>query len=437
LRKSVLCFLFVLFATPIVMAQDGERVDRLQQVRDKLGINLNGFLDYRVGQRLQHDDHADDDILNEARFQLDLSKDIKEVTLRIRADLLYDALDEDASDIDLERGDGWLDLREANAMFSPTDWMDVKIGRQILTWGTGEYLFVNDLFPKDWVSFFNGRDQEYLKAPSDALFVSMFPGWADIYIAYTPRFDPDRYITGESISYYNALAGTRAGDDAIQNPSVQNDWFKDDEIAIRIAKNVGSYELSGYFYDGYWKSPGGMDLTTMRGIFPDLRVYGASARGTLGKGIANVEIGWYESRNDKDGDDPFINNSEFRFLVGYQREMGRDLTLGLQYYLEYMNDYGDYKRTLPAGMKARDHDRHVTTISLTKLLMSQNLRLSLFAYYSPSDHDVFIRPSANYKINDSWQASIGANIFAGKYEHTFFGQFEHNSNVYVSARYSF
>ena len=27
--------------------------------------------------------------------------------------------------------------------------------------------------------------------------------------------------------------------------------------------------------------------------------------------------------------------------------------------------------------------------------------------------------------------------FDGKYEHTFFGQFEHNTNVYLSARYSF
>ena len=35
---------------------------------------------------------------------------------------------------------------------------DLKIGQQVLTWGTGDYVFLNDLFPKDYQSFFSGRD---------------------------------------------------------------------------------------------------------------------------------------------------------------------------------------------------------------------------------------------------------------------------------------
>ncbi len=77
--------------------------------------------------------------------------------------------------MDLDSGDGAFDLREASLVFSPSADTDVKVGRQILTWGTGDLVFINDLFPKDWVSFFIGRDVEYLKAPSDALKVSAFP----------------------------------------------------------------------------------------------------------------------------------------------------------------------------------------------------------------------------------------------------------------------
>ena len=51
-------------------------------------------------------------------------------------------------------------IREANGLVSPLSWMDVKLGRQILTWGTGDYLFINDVFPKDYESFFIGRDDE-------------------------------------------------------------------------------------------------------------------------------------------------------------------------------------------------------------------------------------------------------------------------------------
>jgi hypothetical protein len=58
-------------------------------------------------------------------------------------------------------------------------------------------------------------------------------------------------------------------------------------------------------------------------------------------------------------------------------------------------------RPLASESQARDGDRLVTTVRLTKLLMNQNLRLSLFGYYSPSDKDVYLRPNVNYKVSDA------------------------------------
>ena len=171
-------------------------------------------------------------------------------------------------------------------------------------------------------------------------------------------------------------------------------------------------------------------------LFPDLNVYGASARGPVGKGIGNVEVGYYDSADDSSGRNALLNNSEMRYLLGYTQEIGRDFTMGLQYYVEQMLDYHAYKRSLTAG-PARDQYRHLTTIRLTKLLMNQNLRLSLFTYYSPSDKDVHMRPNINYKVNDNLAWEIGANIFFGDYPNTFFGQFENNTNIYTGWRYTF
>ena len=91
----------------------------------------------------------------------------------------------------------------------------ITLGRQILTWGTGDLVFINDLFPKDWVSFFIGRDVEYLKAPSDALKVSAFSGWANLDLVYTPRFDADRFIDGRRLSFFNTGRGRLTGRDAV------------------------------------------------------------------------------------------------------------------------------------------------------------------------------------------------------------------------------
>lgn len=392
----------------------------------ELPVEAHGFYEMRGGYRLQNDKYEKDMSIMESRVQLDLFSYFDWGDLKFKGDVYGDLVTEK----------GYFDMREANLFTRPTDFMDVKVGRQILTWGTGDLVFINDLFPKDWQSFFIGRDTEYLKAPSDAAKVSFFADWANLDIIYTPRFDHDRFIRGERISYWNANLQRLAGQDAIVHTDKPNDWFRDSEIAARLYKNIDNVELALYGYHGYWKSPGGQNTTMTQAIFPDLNVYGASVRGALGKGIANAEIGYYESADDLSGKNPLINNSEMRYLVGYTREIGKDFTMGLQYYVEQMLDFSAYQRYRPAG-PARDRDRHLVTLRLTKLLMNQNLRCSLFTYYSPSDKDVYMRPNVNYKASDNVAVEVGSNIFFGDYPNTFFGQFQDNTNVYAGLRYSF
>jgi hypothetical protein len=404
----------------------GQSADANESFLSKLPFETHGFYEMRAGYRLLNDKYEKDMSIMENRLQLELSSYPDWGDVKVKGDFIGDLVTEE----------GDFDLREANVFLRPTDYMDVKVGRQILTWGTGDLIFINDMFPKDWQSFFIGRDSEYLKAPSDAAKVSLFSDWANLDIAFTPQFDPDRYINGERISYWNSDLGRVAGQDAIVHTDKPNEWFKDSEFATRLYKNVHDYELALYGYHGYWKSPGGENATRTKAIFPDLNVYGASARGNFGKGIGNVEVGYYDSLNDQSGNDPLINNSEFRYLVGYTQEIAKNFTMGVQYYVEHMMDYGAYIRNLPSG-PARDRDRHLTTLRLTKLLMDQNLRCSLFTYYSPSDKDVYMRPNVNYKVNDNLAVEVGANIFFGDYPNTFFGQFHNDTNVYMGARYSF
>jgi hypothetical protein len=399
-------------------------------------FDVSGFWEARGGVRTQGDPHEKDESIGETRLQLQIEKLWESVAISVTNDFLYDPV-LDRHRISLEEGEGWVDLREASLAFSPASFVDVKVGRQILTWGTGDLVFINDLFPKDFNSFFIGRDEEYLKAPSDAARFSLFSKWANLDVVYTPRFDADRFVDGRRISYFNANLGRLAGRDAIVRVDKPDEWFEDDEIAIRIYRSFRGYELAVYGYDGFWKSPAGQNPLTGLATFPDLSVYGASVRGSIGRGIGNIEFALYNSEDDERGDDPLVRNGELRFLVGYEQELAKNLTMGVQYYLEYMMDHNDYRRTLPPGTPRIDEVRHVLTLRLTKLLINQNLRLSLFTFYSPSDNDAYLRPNINYKIDDHWSAEVGGNIFTGTDDHTFFGQFRKNSNVYGGVRYSF
>ncbi|WP_372612654.1 hypothetical protein [Halomonas sp.] len=398
--------------------------------------NVTGFWDLRAGSRLQ-DDPAQDEafVLGEARLQLSRTWYTDAATTTVTGDFLYDPVAEE-QEVDLETGQGWFDLREANVLLRPLDAVDAKIGRQVLTWGVGDLVFLNDLFPKDFVSFFNGRDVEYLKAPSDAVRVSLFGDAANLDLVYTPRFDPDRFITGERLSWFNPVEGRVTGDDAVISPAVPGDWFNDDEIAARLYRNAGAFELAAYAYNGFWKDPMGMAVSGEL-FFPALSVYGTSLRGPGAGGIVSAEFAYYDSREDRAGDDPRLPNSQWRTLVGFERELLPEFTAGVQYYTEITDDFGALRDALPQSADAGDRIRHTLTLRLTKLAMNQRLTLSAFNFWSPSADDGHLRFTAGYKVTDDWLVEAGVNAFYGPDETSFFGQLKDNTNAFVAVRRGF
>ncbi len=399
----------------------------LRQSLDEAGIDSNGFLELRAGRRLVDPVNEKHTSMAEARLQLELNADFGWGLVKLKNDFLADPVTDDYL----------ADLRELSLIFFPLDFLDVKIGRQVLTWGTGDLLFVNDLFPKDWKSFFIGRDSEYLKAPSDAFKVSAFFDLLNIDLVYVPLFNGSDYIDGDRLSYWNPVLGRTAGRDDVFHDEDKDSFFNEDEWAIRLYRTINGIETALYGYDGYWKTPEGLNPLSGRLTYPKLRVYGVSLLSALLGGLGSLETGFYDSRSDRRGDNPLIRNSEWRILVGFEHELGRDFTGGIQYYLEYMDDYADYKRTLPAGMAKKDRARSIFTLRLTKLLFNQNLTLSCFTYYSPSDKDIYVRPKVSYKVNDHWLVEGGMNLLFGADDYTFFGQLEGNTNAFLGTRISF
>ena len=395
---------------------------------------FTGFFDLRYGARTQDNALMPRDILGEGRLHLEAGFGTT-IQTRLAFDVVGDVVLSGQS-LDLNAGTGVLDLRQANVSFRPVASVDVKLGRQILTWGTGDLLFINDLFPKDYESFLVGRDIEYLKAPSDALKLSFFSDIVNLDLVYTAQFDPDRYIDGERLSFFSPIAGSQIGGTAIP-VALPDDSFSDDELALRLYRTVAGFELAAYFYDGFWKSPVGYDTALSENTFPQLQAIGASLRGPVGPGLLNVELGYYDSNEDPTGSDPNIPNSQTRWLIGYEMEVARETTLGLQYYQEIRDDQAAYLAALPTGMTARPETRDVLTARLTRSFLDQRLIANLFVADSPSDKDGYVRASLSYSVSDALRLNVGINHFYGDTEQTFYGQFQDDSNAYVGLRFGF
>jgi hypothetical protein len=331
-----------------------------------------------------------------------------------------------------------LTVREMNLALTPLRMMDIKIGRQVLTWGTGDYLFINDMFPKDYISFFSGREDEYLKKPSDAVRLSMYFDEVNVDAVLIPLFEPNTIADGDRLSFYDSFQGGIAGeasDRFLAEPAHQPENM---EYALRAFRTFGSYELAGYFFRGFYKNPQGyQDEAARRLFYPRVNVYGSSLRGPFLGGIGNVETGYYDSRQDSRGDDRLIENSMWKTMAGYSKDLGSDWNIGLQYLFEQRLDYGRYAQNLLNQDLCFDRYRHVVTQRISKLFKNQTVEWSVFNFYSPSDRDGYLRSSVSYQMTDQWTLTAGVNFPWGDDDYTEFGQMKKNQNIYARVRYSF
>lgn len=391
---------------------------------------IHGFGELAVASRFLADPVISDDfVLAEARFRLDLSHYTDLAELSFKVDLVADDVIDDVV----------IDIRQAVITLHASSWLDVRAGRQVLTWGTGDLVFLNDLFPKDFVSFFIGRDVEFLKAPSNSVKFSFYPKPVNLDLVWTPVFTPDRYITGVRLSYFDSSVPGLVSAESMGQPltaALPPKTIENGELAGRLYRTFGGYELALYGYMGFTKQPLAFDPSLDVATFSRLGAYGASLRGTVASGIGNLEGSYYDSVDDRAGTDPNVPNSQVRGLLGYERQLFADFTLGLQYFLQWNLDYDQLIANSPTPQFEPDELQHTLTLRMTYRFRQETMIMSLFAFVSPSDEDTHLRPSFTYAWSDAVTIDLGANIMAGN-EAGFFGQLEQNSNIYGRLRYSF
>ncbi len=391
-------------------------------------VAIDGFVEADYGVATVEGRPQGDIMLSETRGQVRLSSYGERGDAFLRLDVLHDRVGSDETEIELR--EGYLRF----TLFG--DNVEAKVGRQPLTWGTGDLLFVNDLFPKDWVSFFAGRDDQYLKAPVDALRLGIFNLPVTVDLVLMPAFTPDRTPTGERLSVPGAGAAAIPG---IETPSGS---IEDGEVALRLSRYVGGASVALYGYYGFFPTPqgarDGFAKTSATGFYhPELSVYGASARGAALSGVYSLEAGYYDSREDRGGDDPLVPNSSLRHIAGFERQVAEDLTASVQHYGEWMQDFSAYEDALPDGAPTADEYRQLVTLRLEKLVHYQTVRLSLFGFWSPTDEDGHGRALVSYDVSDEVKISVGANVFTGSTRATTFGMLDDDDNVFTRVRYSF
>ncbi len=405
----------------------------------KKGPRVYGFIENGFGAKFDNDEDTKHRRYNMAEQRVQLKTRFFpenpaflydwDAEVNVKAEFVSD----EYYDITLDKS-----FREFSLSASPLSFMDIKVGKQIFTWGTGDYLFINDMFPKDYISFYIGRHDEYLKKPSYGAKASIYLKKSNLDLVYLPFFVPNSAPNGTRLSFYDVFQQGIVGESSRFSIHRPDRTFRNAEYAARWYGNISGYEWAFYYFNGYYKNPCGFYDEMNRVVFyPRVSVYGASLRGAIFRGIGSVEFGYIDSRQDRSGENRLIPNDKVKLLAGYEKDLGNDFRIGLQHQFSRMLDYDNYDSSLMPWDLRYDKIQHLSTLRLTKLFKSQTVRASLFVFYSETDRDTYWRPFLSWDVTDQFNVTVGANLMWGDKDTTDFGQMEQDKNVYVRFRWSF
>ncbi|PIV88206.1 MAG: hypothetical protein COW48_07265 [Hydrogenophilales bacterium CG17_big_fil_post_rev_8_21_14_2_50_63_12] len=344
-----------------------------------------------------------------ARLQVDATKDAWH--LLAKGDVAYDHLGRQ----------GESELREGYVDYTADGW-DLRIGRQVITWGLGDLVFVNDVFPKDHEALFAGRPLEYLKRGVDAVKLGAYPEFASFELVLAPDFRESRIPDAGRFHLFGPPPT------ATEKPG-QGEW------SLRAYRDVAGWDAALYLHHGFQRTPS-MRPNPNTFFYPELSIYGASLSGRAGEGVLSLEAAYYDSRQDRAGSDFTVPNSQTRLLAAWQTQPWEDFTLNLQYYAEHMHDYAAYRAALPAGFPVEARWSPTLGFRATQFFLHQTLRLSVYASQNTSNGDTFLNPELRYSFNDHVWGAVGANLYGGDPWGPF-GQLARDDNAYLQLRYEF
>ncbi|MEZ4270422.1 MAG: hypothetical protein R3C68_02955 [Myxococcota bacterium] len=240
-----------------------------------------------------------------------------------------------------------------------------------------------------------------------------------------PYIYPDNVPTGRRLSLYGR-DGPIGESNALTFEPVSKS-LHNGELALRLFQNVASVEWALYSYLGFTKQPTFQLTPAALPTYARMAAYGWSVRTSILGLLANAEMSLYHILENENSS----ARSQWRGLIGLEREIFAKLTVGAQYYVE-INAQGT-DNLQPELSTAQ----HRVSLRLTYLARRDDLTLSLFGIYAPQAQDAHIRPRIAYRIADGLVTTLGANIMVGRDRQTFFGQFQDNTNVFIALRFSY
>ncbi|MDO8586942.1 MAG: hypothetical protein Q7T82_07860 [Armatimonadota bacterium] len=382
-------------------------------------FEVHGFLQNNSSQRINTSSRFPAELLKlENRAQLELIHSGTKLGWHSKTDFIWDP------DNRFSR----VDAREAY-LTNKSSRLDLTLGKEIITWGVGDLIFLTDVFPKDWVAFITGAPIEYLKKGSIAAKADYYVRGTTVEGIWIPVFEGDTLPAGNKLAFFSPFPPD-ASVREVDPPTT----FGNSQVGLRVSRMIHDYDTSLYLYSG-WDPRPSPNFASSSLEHHRLKMPGLSFQGPFRGSLLSGEFAYYRTE-DTSGANPAIPNPSLRWLLGLERTLTGNRVVSFQFYQELMTDYGAYESSLPVGFPSEPRLDTVITARYRDTLRGETVKRTIFALYRPSQRDYFINAEWRQDLSDTVWYALGINLFGGR-AWTTYGQFEKDSNLYVTVRRSF
>jgi len=416
--------IFVLFFTGIANAQNYE-------LRGSLRGWTRAFIE---------DPHTVD--LAQAKLKLELVSSLGMNTAffartfvtseKFRGDL-YETMDPN-EDINISLQEAYIDYY--------TDWMSLRFGRQVMTWGKADEINPTDILnPQDLTNMM--EDKIIRKKGLFAIKANWIISDFELETIWKPEYGYMSLPSLDSPWSFLDLAGGRR----FEQPEKPGSDLDETEWGIRLSRTISWFDLSTTWYDG-WDNIYTMDFKNAGQVpfgAPLMISRTKMVGGAFAASIASIGVwgeGAYFITEDGEGDNPFVRNPYAQYVIGSDYTFYSGLKINVQYFQEVRTGEDSYAEELSEDMLPSalgiglQLERAMTARLQYAFGFGESQSIEVFTMADLEESGYMIGPKYRISPEPGVEFEFGGVVLVGD-EESMYGRFDNNSHIYLKCTYSF
>ena len=321
-------------------------------------------------------------------------------------------------------------LHEAYGEYTSEYW-DIRIGRQIITWGKADGIRITDLIcPTDLTEFIT-LEFDDMRIPVNAFKFRLLFDKVNLEFIGIPVFTPGKSSPSDSPWHISLPI---AEDINVTNPVEPDLNYKSVEGAAKLSLFLSGIDLAFsalYLWDDFPLAKIGENSeneTELGFSYYRMTVFGAEAAIPAGDFVLRTEAAFYLNRSFQSDDFMSIHKKNMiNWLAGIDWYPGNNWTIMVQFSGSSIFNYN-------SDIYDRQHE-WIGTLNIQKKFLRETLTVSNMLYVGFNDPDFMERFSIEYALTDEFHISAGVDLYFG--DQGTFGQYKDNSQAWIRAKYSF